>query len=210
MASEPRTGRPGRAGPGALALALVLAVGGGAAGAWLAARSSPWAAGAPGEGSALFPSAPPPLPLTTRGMMAPGAPAPDFSVRALDGRRITLRDVRGSPTLLFFMASWCGSCLAEAEALGRIHDELAGRELRIIAVDVDPTSSPELVRQFAEAAGGPRYVFALDEDGRTARTFGVATLDTTIIIDREGRIAYRDAVVTDEETLLRAISQVLR
>lgn len=137
------------------------------------------------------------------------AAAPQFAVRTLEGRRLGLAEARGRPTVLFFMAYWCGTCIPEAQALGRLHQELSDRGVQIIAVDIDPTSSAEALAEFREAAGDPGYLFAFDERGATARAFGVATLDATVIIDAQGRIAYRDAFVTDYATLRRALGAVL-
>ncbi len=152
---------------------------------------------------------PPPIPFTRCDAPKIRTAAPEFAVRTLDGDRLGLAEVKGQPTVLFFMAYWCGTCLPEAEALGRLHAEFSDRGLRIIAVDIDPTSTPEALAEFREAAGNPGYTFAFDHDGATARAFRVANLDVTVILDAEGRIAYRDSFVTDYQTLRRALGAVL-
>ncbi len=162
----------------------------------------------PSDAARSFPSSTP-IPFTRGDAPAVRTAAPDFAVRTLDGGRLQLASVKGRPTVLFFMAYWCGTCLPEAQALGRLHAELSDRGIRIIAVDIDPTSTPEALAEFREAAGNPGYVFAFDQDGATARAFRVANLDVTVIIDAAGRIAYRDAFVTDYETLRRALGAVL-
>lgn len=49
-----------------------------------------------------------------------GKAAPDFSVPTLDGKTFTLSEQRGKPTVIFFMAYWCGSCVPEGTALGQL------------------------------------------------------------------------------------------
>ena len=46
-------------------------------------------------------------------------------------------------------------------------------------------------------------------DGSVVRAFQVNSVGTTIIIDREGRVAYRDAVATPYETLKTELEKVL-
>ncbi len=45
----------------------------------------------------------------------------------------------------------------------------------------------------------------MDRDFGVSRALAINTLDATVIIDRAGRIAYRDAVPTPYETLAAVI-----
>jgi peroxiredoxin len=189
----------------AVLVSVGLAAGGTAAGVLLA----PGSPARPDAAAGFAFSSPAPLPLSRGAAPSDLASAPAFSVRVFDGGTITLADVRDRPTVLFFMAYWCGTCIPEAQALGRLHREFASQGLRIIAVDIDPTSSREALAGFREAAGSPGYMFAFDDGGKTTRAYGIATLDATVIIDRDGRIAYRDAFVTDYLTLRDAIARVI-
>ena len=36
--------------------------------------------------------------------------APDFSLKALDGKQIALSDFKGKPVLIIFWATWCSAC----------------------------------------------------------------------------------------------------
>ena len=136
-----------------------------------------------------------------------GKPAPDFSLETLDGSKLTLDGQRGRTTVLFFMAYWCGTCIPEAKALADIHEQYHPRGVDVVAVDVDPTSSPNLLRQFSEEVGSPGYGWAIDSD--VARDFRVRSFDTTQIIDRTGRIAYKDEQVTDFDIYSAALEPLL-
>lgn len=159
------------------------------------------------RGGQFSSSGPPPLPLARGQVLQIGAPAPDFSFKTLDGRTLRLADVRGQPTVLYFTAYWCTSCIPKAVALGRIYDRLAGRGLRVILVDFDPTSSPALLEGLRKAAGNPRYTFALDEGGRAALAYRIYAVSIGVVIDRGGRVTYEGSF--DQSTLERQISKVL-
>lgn len=141
-----------------------------------------------------------------------GAPqrAPDFAVRTLDGWTFRLAEWRGQALVLFFMASWCVSCSFEAEMLALLHENLRGRGLDILAVDVDPTARPEHLAAFRESIRGGDYLWALDESARLATAFGVRALDTTVVLDRERRVVYRDERPTRYATLYEVVAPLLR
>jgi peroxiredoxin len=141
--------------------------------------------------------------LHSRGGFEVGDEAPSFSVVTSAGSRFSLPARK--PAAVFFMAGWCGTCIPEAEALAAIDKEFGGR-VAIVAVSADPTDSPAALRRFAETAGA-RYGFVHDKDGTLATAFGVRSLDTTVVVDSEGRIVFRDAVPTDQATLRRALSR---
>ena len=52
-----------------------------------------------------------------------GKVAPDFTLPTLGGESFTLANERGKPAVVFFMAYWCGSCIPEAAALGKLQRE---------------------------------------------------------------------------------------
>lgn len=138
-----------------------------------------------------------------------GAPAPDFSVPTLDGKSFSLSSQRGKPTAILIMAYWCSSCLPEARAMTRLHQEYGDR-VTLVALDVDPSSTPEDLRAFKALAGDGNYVWALDTGQKVASTYRVRALDTTFIVDRNGILVYQDAYPTPYETLKAELEKLLQ
>ena len=136
-----------------------------------------------------------------------GESAPDFTVPTLDGRTFTLSEHRGNPTIVFFMAYWCGTCIPEARALAQIHEEF-GKEVSIVVLDVDPTSSPEALAQFKENVGNPDYVWAFDLGQEVTVSYQIPSLDTTLILDSDGVVSYRDSYPTPYKTLKEALREI--
>lgn len=64
-----------------------------------------------------------------------GAQAPEVRATSLDGQPVRLP--AGKPSVAFFFASWCGSCVPEAAALGELHRE-HGEDVDIVAVSIEP------------------------------------------------------------------------
>jgi thiol-disulfide isomerase/thioredoxin len=134
--------------------------------------------------------------------------APDFTVPTLEGGEFTLSTHLGKPVMLFFMAYWCGTCVPEAKALSKLHQHYGDRVI-ILAIDVDPTSTPEGLQNFRSFAGDPGYIWAFDKGNRVARAYRVRTLDSTFLINQIGEIVYSDARPTPYQTLEAQIKEVL-
>lgn len=134
--------------------------------------------------------------------------APDFSVPTLDGKTFVLSENQGKPTIILFMAYWCGNCIPEARALAQLQKEYGDR-INIIALDIDTSSTAESLEQFKQAAGNGVYVWAFDPDFEVASSYQVNALDTTLILDAKGIIVYRDQVPSTYDALKSELEKLL-
>lgn len=145
------------------------------------------------------------------GSSSVGGLAPDFRVRTTSwsgGEEFVLSQQRGKPVVLYAVASWCFTCIPEAQALGKIYREV-GDKVTILIISVDPNDSEDSLLKFKEISKGGDHLWALDKDGEFVRAFDVRTLDTTVIIDPEGRQVYRDGVPTSEGKLRDELAKLL-
>ena len=139
-----------------------------------------------------------------------GPPAPDFAVRTLDGKTFSLAEQRGKTVVLLFTASGCGECIPELQALARVHEEYGPRGVEILALSVDPLDDAETFMLMKRAAGpGADYHWALDAKNAVTRAYDVKALETTVIVDPAGRIAYRDQVSTTFPMFKRELDKIL-
>lgn len=138
-----------------------------------------------------------------------GQVAPDFSVPTLDGAKFELSEQRGKPTFVLFTAYWCSDCIPKAHELGQLYQEYK-EQVNIIALDIDPTSTPELLGEFKQAAGNGAFVWAFDSGSKVATTYQVTSTGTTIIIDSEGRIVYRGGFPTSYAALKGELEKLIQ
>jgi len=116
-------------------------------------------------------------------------PAPDFSLRDLNGQTLRLSDYRGKVVLLNFWATFCSPCRREMPALEALWHDYRGQGLIVLAVAAD-RGDPDQVRRFIEA-GGYSFPVVLDADGTVRRAYEVVALPMTYIIGRDGRFHAR-------------------
>jgi peroxiredoxin len=134
--------------------------------------------------------------------------APPLAGQTLDGRTLTLEQLRGKPVLVTFWATTCPSCIEEIPHLTALYRELNPKGLEIIGVAMayDP---PEQVRTLAKQRQIP-YPIVLDQQARIAEAFDQVRLTpTTVLISPEGRIAQYQLGLLDIPKLRGAIEKML-
>jgi peroxiredoxin len=131
------------------------------------------------------------------------------SIKTLGGEEFSLAEKRGEVVALYFMAGWCGTCVPEARVWSDLYPAYKDEGLEVLIVSADPNDSPDTIEYFKDAGGIGDLPWAIDETGEFTRSFDVRALDSTVIIDREGKIAYRDAVPTERGTLEKELEEVL-
>ncbi len=114
-----------------------------------------------------------------------GKKAPEFKARDLSGNNVSLSSFKGKPVLLNFWATWCPYCREERPSLNALYKEYKDKDLVIIAVSVD--KSEETVRRFLKRTTLD-FMVLHDKDNKASGLYGVYSLPTTFLIDRNGII----------------------
>jgi peroxiredoxin len=131
------------------------------------------------DGGPTVPAAPAPV---------VGAPAPNFTLRGLDGADVTLADLRGQVVLLNFWATWCGPCEAEMPAIQDRYETFKDSGLTVLAVNL---AEPEAdVRAFVERLG-LTFTILLDPSETVFDLYRVRGYPTTFLVDRAGTISHQ-------------------
>jgi peroxiredoxin len=117
-------------------------------------------------------------------------PAPDFTVRTLDGRTVSLADFRGQKNIVVaFWASWCGPCRLEMPVLiefyKKNHSDASDFEILAVSIDEDTKEA----ENFA-AAQKLNFPVLLDPAQKMANAYEVEGIPTMFVIGKNGRILF--------------------
>ena len=114
-----------------------------------------------------------------------GNEAPDFTLDGMDGKPVTMSDLRGSVVVLDFWATWCGPCVMAMPHLDKIHKEMEKEGLKVFAVNL--REGPEKVKNFMETKGLSIPVL-YDTEGEVAKQYGVQGIPTQVIVGKDGTV----------------------
>ena len=132
-------------------------------------------------------------------------PAPEFSLQDLQGNSLSLSSYKGKVLILNFWATWCPPCRREIPDFIEAYKDLKDKGLEILGVSVDSLSADAL-RDWAQKAG-MNYPVALATQKIVQDYEPGEFIPATIVIDRRGRIRYRQSSLMDKETLLRLFKE---
>jgi peroxiredoxin len=136
-----------------------------------------------------------------------GKPAPSFSLKdVLQGKEYSLSQFKGKVVVINFFTFFCGPCRDEMPDLNQIHNEFKGKGLQTlgIALSSDPTQIRFLVKQL-----GLEYPVLIGNDKVSDSYGSISVVPTTVIIDKEGKIAQTIEGTRKKATFVKLIEPLL-
>jgi len=115
-------------------------------------------------------------------------PLPAFDLAPIKGQTegFAASDLEGKVTLVNIFASWCVSCIIEHPVLM----EIAASD-SVLLTGIDWKDKPGEGMRWLNRNGNPYALIGDDADGRTAIDFGVTGAPETFVVDKTGRIRYK-------------------
>ena len=139
--------------------------------------------------------------------VAIGAIAPDLEFPDPDGKMRKLSDLRGKVVLLDFWASWCGPCRRENPNVTNIYSKYHDKGFEVFSVSLDSDAASWKRAIEADKLVWPNHVSDLKKwQSQAAAIYGVRSIPSTFLLDKEGRIVQRDLRGADLE---RAVKQLV-
>ncbi|PBC62012.1 redoxin domain-containing protein [Streptomyces sp. Tue6028] len=137
---------------------------------------------------------------------------PDLSGKTIDGKQLDVRDFKGKVVVLNVWGSWCGPCRAEAANFERVYQDTKDQGVEFVGINTrDAGTGPALA---FEKEHGVSYPSLFDPTGKLMLRFKKGTLNpqlipSTLIIDREGKVAARTLQALSEDNLRKMLAPVL-
>ena len=115
-----------------------------------------------------------------------GSDAPNFTLKNLEGKEVSLNEFRGKYVLLNFWATWCGPCKIEMPSLETLYQRFKNKNFEMLAISNDMYGAT-VVKAFVKA-NKINFPVLLDQQLKASNKFGVISLPSTFMIDPKGKI----------------------
>jgi peroxiredoxin len=111
--------------------------------------------------------------------------APDFTLKDLRGRKISLRELKRKVVVLNFFSIWCSVCEKQASSFDKLDEEFKGKDVVFLHIAVEGRGE-ELVEY--KNKFGISMPILIDDHGSVAKDYGVRGHHETFFINRKGKI----------------------
>jgi thiol-disulfide isomerase/thioredoxin len=119
---------------------------------------------------------------------APASNHPLAGLTDFTGVPLTPPVLEGKVTVLDFWASWCAPCRQAFRYLDQLYRTYQSRNLQVIAISLDESGTAG--RSFV-ARARPRFDVAWDQRQVVGGRFGVVSLPTTVLLDKNAALVHR-------------------
>ena len=133
------------------------------------------------------------------------AEAPAFSLPTFDGKTFALDDHAGGPVLLYFWASWCEPCKAEASTIQSLWEEYRGHGFTFVGVNI--WDSEKEARAFVERYG-LTFPTVRDDRGKVYLDYGVERLPLAMFMRPGLEVDRRFIGQLEEDELRRMLGRL--
>lgn len=129
--------------------------------------------------------------------------APVAELQLIDEAAIA--DLKGTPVVINFFASWCPSCVSELPDFQAVHEEL-GEDVTFLGVAQRdrPSDALALIERT-----GVTYDIGNDPDGDLFQSFNALAMPTTVFVGADGEVIRTFSGVLDTESLTDIINEEL-
>lgn len=127
--------------------------------------------------------------------LVPGKDSPKFSFQNINGKTVTLDDLKGKYVYVDVWATWCGPCLREIPNLKKLEKEYQRRKIAFVSISVDKEKDFLTWQKMVKEKELKGHQLFADNDWKSdfVTAYGIESIPRFILIDKKGKIINADA-----------------
>jgi len=143
-------------------------------------------------------------------------PAPDVTLKDLDGKDLSLAQYKGKVVLVNFWATWCEPCQVEIPWLIEMQQKYSAKGFTVLGIAMDEEGAsvvtPWVNKERFEVNGSKsqmNYPIVIGNDSAADKFGGLLGYPTSILVTRDGKIVKRITGLISYEEISKSIESQL-
>lgn len=113
-----------------------------------------------------------------------------FTIKDLEGNRVSVEDFKGKVIFLNMWATWCGPCRAEMPSIQKLYEKVDKEKIVFIMLSIDKDSDLQKVTNYMTDKG---FTFqAYLPSGSLPNQLRVPSIPTTFVISKDGKVVKKE------------------
>ncbi len=144
------------------------------------------------------------------------APAPDVTLKDLDGKDLSLAQYKGKVVLVNFWATWCEPCQVEIPWLIEIQQKYAAQGFTVLGIAMDEEGArvvtPWVQKERFDVNGSKsqmNYPIVIGNDAAADKFGGLLGYPTSLLVTRDGKIVKRITGLISYDEITKSIESQL-
>lgn len=151
-------------------------------------------------------------PLLADGPLRKGSKAPHFNLKDVAGKKVSLKDLAGKVVYVEFWSTTCSTCREALPHTQKLAQSAWAKKGSLVVLGINCGEERAEVVRFMKSQG---FTFRapLDTDGKVGDAYQADEIPLFVVIDKQGRIYYREMGYDAKETpadITSAIYEALR
>ena len=119
-----------------------------------------------------------------------GGDSPKFNYPDINGKNVSLDDLKGKYVYVDVWATWCGPCKREIPFLKKMDKEYKGKDIAIVSMSIDKMEDKDKWLKMVkdENLGGIQIMADKDWNSDFVKAYNIRGIPRFILIDKEGKI----------------------
>jgi len=150
--------------------------------------------------------------MTMAASAAMDTPAPDLKLEDLNGKQVSLADLKGKVVFVNFWATWCGPCQDEIPSLIDMQNKYAEKGFTVVGIAMDEEGksvvAPFVAKEKYEVNGQKlliNYPILLGTDEAADKFGGIMGYPTSFLISRSGTLLMKFQGSPDLDVIAKAV-----
>jgi len=138
-----------------------------------------------------------------------GSPSYNFTYEDINGKKVSMNDLKGKVVLIDVWATWCGPCKVEIPHLKKLEEEFKGKDVQIVSISVDVEKDKEKWKKMiAKDQLGGMQLFASGWS-EIAKYYDITGIPRFMVFDKEGKIVSHDSPRPSQPELKTMLEETL-